>query len=89
MKYRVVKIFPNSTNGGSTGLAPIQVSRATSEMKAQKIDFLVGENFILSTLLFMARGASTKMAAAIAMTPPSLEGIARRMAYANKKYHSG
>jgi hypothetical protein len=28
-------------------------------------------------------------AAASAMTPPSLLGIERRMAYSHKKYHSG
>jgi hypothetical protein len=29
------------------------------------------------------------MEAASATTPPSLDGIERRMAYANRKYHSG
>lgn len=32
---------------------------------------------------------STSTEAARASTPPSLLGIERRMAYANRKYHSG
>lgn len=31
----------------------------------------------------------TVIANVIARTPPSLLGIARKIAYANKKYHSG
>jgi hypothetical protein len=37
----------------------------------------------------MAKGVKTINEKIRAMTPPSFLGIARRMAYANKKYHSG
>lgn len=39
--------------------------------------------------LFIIKHVSIKMEAARATTPPNLEGIARKIAYANKKYHSG
>jgi len=32
---------------------------------------------------------NTRIEAKRATTPPNLEGIDRRMAYANRKYHSG
>lgn len=37
----------------------------------------------------MGTTSSTRIEASRASTPPSLLGIERRMAYANKKYHSG
>lgn len=37
----------------------------------------------------MGTSISTRMEARRASTPPSLLGIERRIAYANKKYHSG
>lgn len=52
--------------------------------------FLEGENFELKEV-FPLKGkiAMIKIESTRAMTPPSLFGIERRMAYANKKYHSG
>jgi len=56
----------------------------------QKEAFLVGENLELKEYLFlngkieMIRIERTK-----AITPPNLLGMDRRIAYANKKYHSG
>lgn len=38
---------------------------------------------------FTASGARIKIEASKPITPPNLLGIARKMAYANKKYHSG
>ena len=35
------------------------------------------------------RISNTRIEPAIAHTPPSFDGIARRIAYANRKYHSG
>lgn len=45
----------------------------------------------LRKLDLLMNGRNNKMATDItkAMTPPSLFGIDRRIAYANKKYHSG
>jgi len=45
-------------------------------------------NFVL-TFFFITRIARIKIEAASATTPPSLDGIDRRMTYANRKYHSG
>jgi len=52
------------------------------------IFFFVGLNFVL-TFFFITRMARIKIEAASATTPPSLDGIDRRMTYANRKYHSG
>lgn len=45
-------------------------------------------NFVL-TFFFVTRIAKIRIDAASATTPPSLEGIDRRITYANRKYHSG
>lgn len=44
---------------------------------------------MLILFFFIVRVIRTRMDPAIASTPPSLEGIARKIAYANRKYHSG
>lgn len=88
VKYSRVKLFPIDSNGGSTGLAPIQVNTKKILTNDQNLSFDIGLNFLV---LFLIRGKSknTLMEASRATTPPSLEGIDRRMAYANRKYHSG
>lgn len=50
--------------------------------------FPLGENFLLFVFL-NGRIARIRIAIASAITPPSFDGIDRRIAYANRKYHSG
>jgi len=69
-------------------LAPIQVKIINVLVRNQKLIFLFGENFLL-LVFFVGRIIRIKMAMARAVTPPSFDGIDRRMAYANRKYHSG
>ena len=86
-KYAALKICPIVSKGSSTGLAPIHVRRVRVAKRVQNIVFFVGLNLDLAFLLIVT--VRTRMDAKRAMTPPSFEGIDRRMAYANKKYHSG
>lgn len=75
-----MRVWPTPENGGSTGLAPIQVKSPTVEMNAQNEIFFAGENFLFIVFLFRVSTRSTRIAAAIATTPPSLDGIDRRIA---------
>lgn len=52
-------------------------------------NFLLGLNFIFNFVLFIIGTNITKIAISIATTPPNLDGIARKIAYAKRKYHSG
>lgn len=58
-------------------------------MNTQNLNFFVGENFLFILFLFNIRTNKIRIAATMATTPPSFDGIARKIAYANKKYHSG
>jgi len=56
----------------------------------QNFVFLFGLNLEdLMFFVFMGKVKIIKIANTSAITPPSLLGIERRIAYANKKYHSG
>ncbi len=59
-----------------------------TETKSQNFTLARGENLEGSLVLFIGI-IRNRMEAASATTPPSLDGIERRMAYANRKYHSG
>lgn len=76
------------SKGCSTALAPIHVKINTIEIKIQNNVFVVGLIFDEILFLFL-KYASITIDIASATTPPSFDGIARRIAYANKKYHSG
>ena len=76
----IVRIAPIDENGGSTGLAPIQVSNITTTMNLQYTALPVGLNFLLILFSLKHRTKNTKIAATIATTPPSLEGIDRKIA---------
>lgn len=81
MKYNAEKILPRKVYGSSTGSIPIQVNKIQMEIKFQKIIFLYGENFFTMVFLFFRqRPSKLKMASTIMITPPSFEGIARRIA---------
>jgi len=71
-------------------LAPIQVKIIKVETINQNFVFLFGLNLEdLMFFVFIGKVKIIKIANTSAITPPSLLGIERRMAYANKKYHSG
>lgn len=77
--------------GCSTGIPPIQVRMATSATKTQNKNWETGRKVRLRCLEVWRSGTSinTRIEAKRARTPPSLLGIDRRIAYANRKYHSG
>lgn len=77
--------------GGATGQAPSQVSKKKIETQYQKRNWTSGKYWNPRTGERSNRGTKKRITILItkAITPPSLLGTARRMAYANKKYHSG
>lgn len=89
-KYIALMALPVSSNGGSTGHAPMKVRIEKSEEKHQNALLLEGKNFFLAFFVFATLMIlRDKIDMRRATTPPSLLGIERRIAYANKKYHSG
>ena len=90
LKYTTLVVCPSRTNGSSTGCAPIQVRVANVATRAHRPPFFRGLNFIDFVLGFFSAGAYMMTTeAARAITPPSFDGIDRKIAYANRKYHSG
>lgn len=73
-------IIPTVINGGSTGLAPIHVSMKNSLTSVQNDTFLVGVNFLFSLLSFKHKVINTSTEHTIATTPPSFDGIDRKIA---------
>jgi hypothetical protein len=90
-KYRIDASCPMVIYGCSTGCPPIHVSVSRSATRAQNRHWLSGRNIMLRCLEVCSRGirAIIRIEKARASTPPSLLGIDRKIAYANKKYHSG
>ena len=76
----VVRICPNITKGVSTGLAPIHVKRREILINIQNFDFFEGLNFLLMVFFLNISRSKIKIAAPMAITPPSFDGIARKMA---------
>ena len=58
------------------------------EIRSQNFVFPLVENFVVLDF-FIVSGKRIRPDMASARTPPSFDGIDRKMAYANKKYHSG
>lgn len=83
--------WPMIINGCSTGCPPIQVSVSRSATKSQNIHWLSGRNIMLRCFDVCRSGIRIRIRIdrTRASTPPSLLGMDRRMAYANRKYHSG
>lgn len=83
--------WPMIMNGCSTGWLPIHVRIRRLVTSVQNRIWEMGRNVIDRCLDMCNRGHRNRirMEAARASTPPSLLGIERRMAYANRKYHSG
>ena len=90
-KYSKDATWPIIMNGCSTGIPPIQVRIATSAMRVQNRNCENGRKVMLRCFDVCRRGTSisTRIEARRARTPPSLLGMDRRIAYANRKYHSG
>lgn len=78
-------------NGCSTGWLPTHVRMKRSATRAQNRICDRGRKVMERCLDVWRRGIRnrTRTEAARARTPPSLFGMDRRMAYANRKYHSG
>lgn len=90
-KYIMDASCPMMMYGCSTGCPPIHVSVNRSATRIQNMHWLIGRNIMLRCLDVWSSGTSTRIRIerARARTPPSLLGIDRRIAYANRKYHSG
>lgn len=83
-------ICPIVSYGGSTGLAPIHVNTISLLINDHRITFVNGVFFFLFFFSLLIIGSTnTAKDATKAITPPIFEGIERRIAYANRKYHSG
>lgn len=83
-------VCPIFSNGGSTGLAPIHVRITRVAIIIIIIVFFPGLYFIDVIFSFFVDGiVNATIDIARATTPPSFDGIDRRIAYANRKYHSG
>lgn len=72
-------------------MPPIQVRIATSATRVQNRNCVIGRKVRPRCLDVWRIGTTirTRIENRRARTPPSLLGIDRRMAYANRKYHSG
>lgn len=89
-KKTVLVTCPVFTYGSSTGLAPIHVRISRIARIDHSFSFLVGLNFVVLIDFFVIIGIiNTRIDVTRADTPPSFDGMARRIAYANRKYHSG
>lgn len=82
---------PMMMNGCSTGWLPTHVRMSRLATKIQNRIWDKGRKVIDRCFELCSRGSRnrTSTEAARARTPPSLFGMDRRMAYANRKYHSG
>lgn len=81
MKNAVLWICPIVSNGGSTGFAPIQVRIPRVAIRIISVIFLVGLYFIDVIVSFFIDGiVNTAIDVARASTPPSFDGIDRRIA---------
>lgn len=82
---------PIITYGSSTGRAPIQVRINQLATIVQNISCAIGLNEYPVFVLVFENGRMNRISRAIAsaITPPSLFGMERRIAYNHRKYHSG
>ena len=83
--------WPIMMKGCSTGWLPTHVRIMRLATRAQNRSWERGRKVIVRCLDLWRRGIRNRIStdAARARTPPSLLGIERRIAYANRKYHSG
>jgi hypothetical protein len=88
-KYKLVKNRLKETNGVSTGIVPNHVRKKNVTTKYQNVVVFFLVVRVWRCEFSKIRINKIKIDISKATTPPSLFGIARRMAYANRKYHSG
>lgn len=79
-KYKTVRIIPISVYGYSTGFAPIHVSNITTLINSQKLIFFMGLNFLFIFFFLSEINIKANIELPMANTPPSLDGMARRIA---------
>lgn len=91
VKYIMDIICPIIMKGWFTGWLPIQVRVSRIVTRSHSRNWLNGRNIILCCLDLWSTGIIARMRIDMrsASTPPNLLGTDRRIAYANKKYHSG
>jgi len=77
-KYVAVRNFPIASNGLSTVLVPIHVKAVRVVVRDQKFIFFQLENFVDFFFVFR-RTTRIMIEASMAITPPNLEGIDRRI----------
>lgn len=87
----IVNTWPVKIYGSSTGRAPIHVNKINVFTNTHIIILFTGYIEFLWNFLFIENGNVNNIKIDIirAITPPNFLGIDRRIAYANKKYHSG
>ena len=90
-KYKIDASFPMMLKGCSTGCPPIHVSVNRSATSTQYRHWLRGRNVMLCCLDMWSIGINARIKTEMtrAGTPPNFLGIDRKIAYANRKYHSG
>ena len=90
-KYKIDVSWPTVMKGCCTGCSPIHVSVSRSATSTQNMNWLRGWNVMLHCMDVWSIGinARIRIESNRAKTPPSLLGIDCRIAYANRKYHSG
>lgn len=79
-KYKTVRIIPILVYGYSTGFAPIHVSNITTLINSQKLIFFMGLNFLFIFFFLSEINIKANIELPMANTPPSLDGMARRIA---------
>lgn len=79
MKYIALTACPIFSYGGSTGLAPIHVKATNTLTSLQIFIFFVGLNFVFFVFL-ITNTIRIAMDEASATTPPSFDGIDRKIA---------
>jgi len=75
----IVNAFPTDSKGGSTGLAPIHVRTRKILTNVQNFNFDEGLNLFVF-IFISGRIMKIKIDASKAITPPSFDGIDRRIA---------
>lgn len=90
-KYAMEANWPMVMNGCSTGCPPTHVRVSRSATSSQNKHWLIGRNAIPRCFEVWRSGTIARIRIDMirASTPPSLLGMDRRIAYANRKYHSG
>jgi hypothetical protein len=88
-KYSDVIAILKVKYGSSTGFIPNHVRAKNKITRGQNKNLILFILLCCIYLFFNLRGIKIIIDSSKASTPPNLFGIDRKIAYANKKYHSG